>query len=200
MLYPCGLGEARRRMHFQGVSRLAGTNGNGRGRPDKADVRGSNPLIAHFATPPEIGGFFWASSVTAATDAGEVERFWKVNDAADLIRAIADLLDSILWPLVVLLIFLLLRGEIPGFARRLRRLVLRTGDRALEFELAELTEVADRLEAGADAVGLGELPSALEREAAGERGWARVVTGIRLAPSSRGSVRSSARDRSGSLP
>src|SRR5207249_2770439 len=56
-------------------------------------------------------------------------------DAADLIRAIADLIQAIGWPLAALTLVLLLRGELPGLAGRLREIVYRSGNREIRVVL-----------------------------------------------------------------
>jgi hypothetical protein len=72
------------------------------------------------------------------------------HDVAEVISAVADLFRAILWPIVVLFLVLLLRGELPGLARRMRRLILRRGDRSLEIELDQAQEAAEELERDAE--------------------------------------------------
>jgi hypothetical protein len=92
-----------------------------------------------------------------------------MKDAAELIRAFADLLGAVLWPIVVLFVVLIVKDELPGLAARVKRLVLRSGDRSLEIELDELQRATQELEASADAV-RRELPPATETPAAPEPG------------------------------
>lgn len=68
-----------------------------------------------------------------------------MQETADVIRALADLIQAIVWPVVAIVLVFLIRGEVPGLARRTRRVVVRRGDREVEVNFDAVLETADRL-------------------------------------------------------
>lgn len=86
----------------------------------------------------------------------------KVADAAELIRAIADLVGAVAWPLIVAALLVAYKSEVVGVLRRLRRFRFPGGGEAeLDPDLDQLEKQASAVANTSPAVPLAE--AAMER-------------------------------------